>query len=58
MIENLNLIKEEGMAAFLNREEEKWLCPNCGGLICCHNGLCFNCGIELLKNKKQKYRWE
>jgi hypothetical protein len=57
MIENLNLIKEEGIEAFLNREEKKWLCPNCGGLICCHNGLCFKCGIELLKNKKQKYRW-
>jgi hypothetical protein len=26
-------------------------------MICCHNGLCFNCNLETLRNKKQKYRW-
>jgi hypothetical protein len=30
---------------------------SCGGLICCHNGICFNCSLEKLRNKKQKYRW-
>ncbi len=43
MIENLAVIKEQGMAALLKREEEKWKCPQCGSVICCHNGLCYNC---------------
>jgi hypothetical protein len=26
-------------------------------MVCCHNGICFNCGLEKLRNKKKKYRW-
>jgi len=56
MIENLNAIKENGAARFLLLEEVKWTCPQCGGTICCHNGLCLRCNLDtLLKNKK--YRW-
>jgi len=58
MIENLILIKENGMAKFLKKEAKKWKCPECGGTICCHNGICYSCGVEKLKNKKLKYRWE
>ncbi len=58
MIENLEYIRENGIEKFLKREEEKWRCPNCGGVICCHNGICFECGLELLKAKKRRYRWE
>jgi hypothetical protein len=58
MVENLKYIKENGIAKLLEREEEKWQCPDCGGVICCHNGICFSCGLEKLKNKKKKYRWE
>jgi hypothetical protein len=58
MIENLEYIKEHGMEKFLKKEEEKWRCPECGAVICCHNGICFNCGLEKLKNKKKLYRWE
>jgi hypothetical protein len=57
MIENLRYLKERGMEQFLKREEEKWECPECGGVICCHNGICFNCGLEKLKSKKKRYRW-
>ena len=57
MIENLKYIKEHGMDDFLKKEEEKWRCPECGGVICCHNGICYTCGLEKLKNKKKKYRW-
>jgi hypothetical protein len=57
MIENLKFIKENGMEKFLEDQEEKWKCQNCGELISCHNGLCFNCDLEKLKSKKQKYRW-
>ena len=57
MIENLQYIKEHGIERFLESEKKKWQCPTCGELICCHNGICFNCGIEQLKNKKKMYRW-
>ena len=59
MIENLDSIKEQGMEQFLKREEEKWRCPECGGTISCHGGLCFKCGVEKLKAKKKgRYKWE
>ncbi len=57
MIENLNDIKDFGIKKFLERQEKKWQCPACGGVICCHNGVCYSCGLEKLKNKKIKYRW-
>jgi hypothetical protein len=57
MIENLDYIREHGMEKFLRKEEEKWRCPACGGVICCHNGICYSCGLEKLKHKKKKYRW-
>ena len=56
MIENLEFIKENGINAFLSRETAKWDCPDCGGTVCCHNGLCLNCGLEKLRNNR-KYRW-
>lgn len=58
MIENLEDIRENGIEAFLKREEEKWRCPECGAVICCHNGICFSCGLEKLREKKNLYRWE
>jgi len=58
MIENLEIIRDNGVKALLERETEKWRCPACGGMICCHNGICFSCGLEKLKNKKRRYRWE
>jgi len=58
MIENLKYIKDNGISQFLAKEHEKWKCPECGGVICCHNGLCFDCSLNQLREKKQKYRWE
>jgi uncharacterized OB-fold protein len=58
MIENLEYIKKIGISSFLEKEREKWKCPECGSVVCCHNGLCFNCGIDRLREKKLKYRWE
>jgi len=57
MIENLDYIREKGITGFLEKEEEKWRCSQCGGIISCHNGLCFACDLEALRQKKQKYRW-
>lgn len=56
MIENLEYIKEHGMKRYLEKEEAKWCCPECGAVICCHNGLCLNCDLEKLRRNK-KYRW-
>jgi len=58
MLENLEMIKNEGIAALLTREEEKWKCPECGGVISCHNGICYTCGSEKLKNRKKILGWE
>jgi hypothetical protein len=58
LLENLTDIKKNGMETFLRSQEKKWRCPTCGGVICCHNGLCFHCDIELIRTKKQKYRWD
>jgi len=58
MIENLEFIRKRGIMEFLEEEADKWKCPECGAVICCHNGICFNCGLEKLRNKKKLYRWE
>jgi hypothetical protein len=43
MIANLRYIKENGMEKFLQKQEEKYKCPKCGGIICVHNGKCYSC---------------
>ena len=58
MIENLEFIRDNGMQKFLMKEEEKWRCPQCGGTISCHNGLCYSCQLDKLQAKKRKSRWE
>jgi PHP family Zn ribbon phosphoesterase len=58
MIENLKLIKNSGIGSLLESEERKWKCPECGGTISCHNGICYSCGLEVLSNRKNRYRWE
>jgi hypothetical protein len=56
-IENLECIRENGIGEFLKAEERKWRCQECGGVISCHNGICFECGLDELKSRKKKYRW-
>ena len=58
MIENLEYIKKNGVNKFLVKEQEKWKCPECGGVVCCHNGICFDCGLDTLRKKKTLYRWD
>ena len=43
MIENLDNIRELGIEQFLQKEQERWRCPDCGGPICVHRGFCLNC---------------
>jgi len=56
-IENLELIRDKGMRRLLARDRKRWACPRCGGIVSCHNGLCFRCDFETLKTKKTRYRW-
>ncbi len=57
MIENLNYVKDHGIKAFLGKEEEKWKCPECGGVISCHNGICHSCGVEKLRTLQEVRDW-
>lgn len=57
-IENLKTIRDKGIKSFLKAEEKKWRCAKCGGVISCHNGLCFACDLEKLRKKKRFYRWD
>lgn len=43
MIGNLRMIKKQGMDAFLKEQEKKYKCPECGEIICVHNGKCYSC---------------
>ena len=58
LIDNLEFIKKNGVSKFLEAQKEKWCCPKCGEVICCHNGICFKCSLDKLQNKKKLYRWE
>ena len=44
MIENLQFIREHGLRAFVEKENERWRCRKCGGVICVHRHFCFTCG--------------
>jgi hypothetical protein len=50
MLENQEYIKKRGMKKFLEKEKKKWKCPNCGGIVTCHGGMCLNCGFVKFKN--------
>jgi hypothetical protein len=51
-IKNLEYIREHGISRFLLREQEKWKCPQCGGIVSCHNSICYNCGLNRLADNK------
>lgn len=44
MIENLENIKKYGVERFIQQEQEKWKCPQCGEVICVHYAQCQACG--------------
>jgi uncharacterized OB-fold protein len=44
VLENLENIKKIGVREFVQNEKIRWTCPECGGIICVHNGYCSNCG--------------
>ena len=46
MIDNLEYIKQNGMEKFLKKQQDKYKCPKCGGVICVHNDICYNCYLD------------
>ena len=59
MIANLDYIKTHGLDEFLQQQMQQWQCPECGGAISCHGGLCYRCELERLKARgKGRYKWE
>jgi hypothetical protein len=47
MIKNLKDIKKDGMNKFLEKQQIRYKCQKCGGVICVHNGICYSCGNEI-----------
>jgi hypothetical protein len=60
MVENLKMIQEKGMDAFLSSQEEKYRCPSCGDVISVHDGKCYSCGFQDQKPKQKigKAQWD
>lgn len=66
MTRNLEYIKNFGINKFLENEDVRWTCSECGGTICVHKGYCYSCGkifwrikkmakIDLKKENKELY---
>ncbi|MBI9050810.1 MAG: DUF3795 domain-containing protein [Anaerolineaceae bacterium] len=47
LIENGKRLREVGFAQHLLNEQQRWQCSECGGVICIHDHLCSNCGVEM-----------
>ncbi len=47
-VQNLRDIAQYGMKRFLASQKEKWSCPDCGGVVSVHNGVCSGCGRRML----------
>ena len=43
MFENLANIQTLGLDSFVATENERWVCPTCGELLCVHRKFCLSC---------------
>ena len=46
-LENLWMIRRDGMDAFLEYERQDWTCPNCGRPFSVHDRNCPHCGKSM-----------
>lgn len=44
LIENGLFVKENGLAAFMEQQKQKYTCLLCGGVISLHDAVCSECG--------------
>jgi len=49
MLDNLDMIRSQGMDAFVENEGKRWTCPECGEMICVHHHGCDACGEKLVE---------
>lgn len=47
-VENLRMIRRDGMDAFLEYERQHWTCPNCGRPFSVHDRNCPHCGKSVI----------
>jgi len=45
-LDNLLSIQEYGITIFVENENKKWTCPECGAMICMHKPQCLSCGYD------------
>lgn len=43
LIENSRIVHKQGLTEFLDKQREKYTCPECGGIISIHDGECSEC---------------
>lgn len=43
LVQNSMWVQAHGLAAFLERQREQFICPRCGGIVCLHTGECSEC---------------
>ena len=48
-VENLRMIREQGIEAFLALERRRWTCPRCGAPVVVHTGVCSGCKTTIDK---------
>lgn len=48
LIQNLRIIKETGVKAYLLNEADRWTCSSCGTALCVHQDSCLKCGKEYI----------
>ena len=46
-LENLRMIREKGMDAFLEHEKKMWTCSGCGKIFSVHDISCPHCGKRI-----------
>lgn len=43
LIQNLRIINENGVEAYLLNETKRWTCSSCGAILCIHQDNCLKC---------------
>ncbi len=50
-LENLLMIREQGMEAYLVQERRLWTCETCGSPVSVHTGICCGCGAKIERKR-------
>lgn len=47
LMENSQMVKEQGLEKFMQQQKAKYLCPECGGIISIHDSECSECQYKV-----------